>query len=440
MTLVGRHPELGAPAESLQLRPTRLAGRAKQKTRLGFMFSLALVWTLFEFGRPPTPPLLLLLISGVMFSWWLTQKGKRLGKDDAWWFALLAVTATGVVLSANNYSAFMSLRFFLVLFLGVCLPLQALVSTPARVRAWIYMFVVTSTYVGAWALTHGGYGPAGSDGHDENYVAAIVVTGAALAYFSMIAEKRAVVRVLLMGSILVSVAALAVANNPSRGGFLALCVVTAYAVYRSPHKLVTIGAIAIGGITLLAFAGDAFWAEISTSADYTSGTGDMRLELWKAGLRMWQDSPLLGVGAGNFRWRVGDFQTAVQFEKFGRDLGGSVIAHSMPIELLAELGSVGVLATAMLVRRAWRGLGKVLLVPPMFSKGRLPRELFVLRCYADAMRAAMLSVLVNGVFLSLLYYSHLWVLVAVSTALFHVHQRTVERLRGTTAVADGARR
>ena len=135
---------------------------------------------------------------------------------------------------------------------------------------------------------------------------------------------------------------------------------------------------------------------------------------------MWEANPFFGVGAGNFRWVIADYQTPEQFEKFGRSLGGSIIAHSLPVELAAELGLAGLIATAALVWVTWRGLGKVRNAIPARSQNP---DLAQVRCYADAIRCAILAVLVNGVFLSLLYYPHLWLLLAVGSAVPFVHRR-----------------
>ncbi len=98
-------------------------------------------------------------------------------------------------------------------------------------------------------------------------------------------------------------------------------------------------------IALALLAGPVFWTEIKTTTDYQTGTGDVRLEIWKTGLRMWEANPLFGVGAGNFRWVIQDYQSAEQFAKFGRSLGGSIIAHSLWVEMLAEVGALGALFT-----------------------------------------------------------------------------------------------
>jgi O-antigen ligase len=364
-----------------------------------------------------------------MFVDWVTKKDKQWSRQSVWWFVLLAVVAVGITFAANTYAVYFNARFMGFLFLGVCLPLQALITSVRSLRLWIYSLIGISVYVGAWAAAHGGYGPAGHDGQDENYVAALMAMATALSYFSLFAEKRLIPRLLLGFSIIIFVAAIALAENASRGGFLALCAVALYGVWRSPRKLVGFSVLIAGGIALFAIAGQRFWKEIDSTADIHEGTGDIRLELWAAGVRMWQAHPLLGVGAGNYRWVVGDYQTAAQLEKFGHSLTGSIIAHSLPVECLAELGSAGVIALLVLLCCTWRDLGRVIRRIP--RSGRAPPdadpELAQLRCYADALRGAILAIMVAGTFLSMLYYSHLWVLLAAGSAVPFVYRRTQGR-------------
>ena len=394
--------------------------------RVGVPFLLALVWLVFEFGRPPTPPGIPLLIAATLCVDWLVKRDKQWNRQGPWWFVLLAVVAVGISFAPNTYAAALNLRLLTILFLGVCLPLQALITSVRRLRLWIYSFIAVSVYVGMWATLHGGYGPAGGAGQDENYVAALMAMATALSYFSIFAEKRLIPRLLLSFSIVIFIAAIALAQNASRGGFLALCAVALYGLARSPRKMVGIGVLAAGTIALFAVAGPGFWREIDTTTDVHEGTSDVRLEVWAAGLRMWAANPVLGVGSGNFRWVVGDYQTAAQMEKFGHSLTGSIIAHSLPVECVAELGSVGAIAAIVLLVATWRGLGKVVREIPDFGKVPLDTnsELFQLRCYADALRGAILAILVAGLFLSLFYYSHLWVLLAVGSAVPFVLRRT----------------
>lgn len=410
--------------------PAPAAGRE----RLGIVFPLLLLWLFYEFGRPSHPLGVPLVISAVAFASWVTARDRQWQPHSVWWFALLVVMALGAPLARNTYSAFWTTKGMVVLFLAICLPLQAQVSSVLRVRLWIYSMLIVTLYVGSWAATHGGFGPSGAGGgQDENYIAAMMGMSIGLAYFSFMAEPRRWVKIALVIAMVVYLAAIAKGQNPSRGGFLGLCAVGLYCAARSPRKRMAFGILGALGVALLVIAGPAFWAEIRTTTDYESGTGDIRLEVWKAGLRMWAGNPLVGVGAGNFRWAIGDYQSAEQFAKFGRSLGGSIIAHSLPVELAAELGTLGVLATIGLTWGTWRRLGTLRDRAMRPERGGAAGEADrALGFYADALRAGILAILVNGVFLSLLYFSYLWLLVAVGSAAAAVGVRLDRDSSGTS--------
>lgn len=405
----------------------RPSGILTRQEPLGGVFLAALAWLVFDLGRPYTPPGLPLVLTGVMFIDWTARKEKQLGPRWTSWFVLLGVLASGALFAANTFSAFFYTRLMGILFLGICLPLQGLLTSLRRLRWCLYTLILIAFYVGAWATTHGGYGPAAGAGQDENYVAALMTLGAALAYFCFFTDKRSWFRVVLGVAMFSFIAAMARAQDPSRGGFLALVVVGLYCLWRSPKKTMGLSIVGVVSVGLLLFGGDRFWKEIDTSTDYQDGTGDIRLEVWKAGLRMWKANPVLGVGGGNFRWVIEQYQTEEQFQKFGRGLGGSIIAHSSNVEMLAEVGSVGALATILLVWSTWKGLGKIR--PPKRKPGEPPLhpDLVQLGHYADAVRCAILAMLVNGTFLSLFYYSHLWVLLAVGTSMPYIHRRILQR-------------
>jgi O-antigen ligase len=400
-----------------------ISAAAHEGGRLGLPFSLLLIWLFFEFGRPPNPFAIPLLISTALFFFWITRPDKQWTRYSVWWLVLLGVMVVGTLLSANTYAAYWSTRNMAVRFLCICLPLQAFTTSVRKVRLWIYSFIAVATYVAWWAAWHGGYGPSGSaGGQDENYVATLMGMGVGLAYFAFLADKRLIPRILLVLSIVVFVAAIALGANPSRGGFLGLCAVALYCLSRSPRKLTGAGVIAAIGLSLVIFAGPRFWKEIATSGDYQDGTGDVRIELWKSGLRMWQAHPLFGVGSDNFRWVINDYETAEQYAKFGRALGGTMVPHSLWVEMLAEVGTLGAIATLLLLFHTWKGLSR--LRSEIAGSGpQVGTELTQLACYVDATRAGIIAVLVNGTFLSLYNYSHLWLLLALGSALPFVYRK-----------------
>jgi len=78
-----------------------------------------------------------------------------------------------------------------------------------------------------------------------------------------------------------------------------------------------------------------------------------------------------------------------------------------------------VIVVLMLLWRTVKDLGGVLRGG---SRGRLTPvtgggDTAQLRCYADAVIGGIIACLVNGAFLSLLYYSYLWLFIALGSAI-----------------------
>jgi O-antigen ligase len=417
-TPTGRPPDAREPARDA---PPR-------REPLGIFLILLFVWMWFEFGRPSNPMGIPLLISIASFVGWLMRPDKRWTMQSKWFLAMIAVMAAGIPLAANGFSAFWATYGMASLLVCICLPLPSVVTSVRAVRAWMYTFLGVSLYVGGWALFHDGFGPSGAGGgQDENYVAAMMGMAIPFAYFSIFVAKRAIIKLVLALSITVFCGAMVVADNVARGGFVGLCAVFLYCLARSPRKWLGVVIVTAIVVAVLPFAGAKYWDEISTITDVEEGTADVRIEIWKIGLRMWRANPVLGVGAGNFRWQVGVYQSAEQLEKYGRDLGGSIIAHSLFVELLAELGTLGALVVLIPLWRTWRDLWHVRRsAAGRPGQGAAAAELVTLGHCADAVLASILACLVNGAFLSLLYFSYLWLLIALGSAVTLVFRAKVQ--------------
>ncbi len=396
--------------------------RAPGRERLGFFFLLLLLYLVFEYGRPAHPLGIPMLISMLLFGGWLvSQNARRRPRPQViCFFALIVLMGLGVPMAINSYAAFWTTYGMATLLVCICAPMTRFVTSVRQIRLWMYTFVGVAAYVGGYAIFHSGFGPAQAAGaQDENYVAAMMGMAVSYAYFCIPAAKRRLGKILLVLTIVVFCTAIVVSF--SRGGFVGLCAVVMYCLVRARKKLIGFGVAALMGLTILTVAGPAYWQEMSTISDVNEGTADLRLEVWKIGLRMFAANPIFGVGPGNFRWVVGDYQSKDQLDKYGRSLGGSIIAHSLFVELLAELGAAGACLFLILLWYTLRDL-------------REARKVESLRHYADAIGGSIVACLVNGLFLSLFYFSYVWLFMALAVAIRQVAENHLRVVRGRADV------
>jgi O-antigen ligase len=320
-----------------------------------------------------------------------------------------------------------------VLFVFILLPLVQFIDTVRRMERLIQTLVAISLYVGAWAVTHGGYGPAGSAGaQDENYVAAAISARSTLG------------RLFFIGTAGVMLLACVVAL--SRGGALAMGAVLIYCWIMSSRRWLGV-ALVVLLIGMLAFVPDdltgggkrtagseapsllsRFWGEVRTSTDTTEDTAALRLELWEIALRMFADHPVAGVGPGNFIWNISKYQSQDQFEKYGREL--MAFTHSLYLELLADLGLAGSIPFLVIVycnfrdtRLVIRSLGGKLsrrdapTSPGEGQGGLSAADRWKVLNYAHAITASLIGMHVAAAFLPFMYQSYLWVVSAMALAL-----------------------
>jgi hypothetical protein len=100
-------------------------------------------------------------------------------------------------------------------------------------------------------------------------------------------------------------------------------------------------------VVSVATAGDVLVKTSTSSGKFREElTSAGRLGLWRAGLRMWWDNPILGVGPTNFSRFSRSYASR---ETGSRDSETNFDAHSMFVTILAETGVVGAVAVGALI-------------------------------------------------------------------------------------------
>jgi len=201
----------------------------------------------------------------------------------------------------------------------------------------------------------------------------------------------------------------------SRGAVVGACAVALAGWARSPRKLAALLML------VLLLPGIYFILPSATKQRMESAehplqdpTASSRIRFWKAGLQMFEDHPLLGVGPANFP-RLYAAQYAGK-----EDWGLTPTQHSTYVQTISELGVAGALPVLSL----W------VLLPIL--NGRSRKRLVALDpaqkqsfeyWLAVGLDLGLVGYLVSGAFVSVLEYPHLWILLGLSAGLSTVCAR-----------------
>jgi hypothetical protein len=224
-------------------------------------------------------------------------------------------------------------------------------------------------------------------------------------------------RLALAGAVLCAVSVVA---TTSRGGILGMAAGLIALVVLHRGSLRTVGslvAVGAGAALLIYLALPTVWdkkfapffseaanpalSRISKLDEYRQDESARgRLDAWGAGLRMFADHPVLGVGAGVFSFAYG-----MHYKPYGAVTATWREAHSIYFQILGELGTLGVIGMVLIfftvlttlfgLRRRWRG-------PTAGARW--------VHGVACGLIAGVFAFAAGGAFLSAFYYPHIYML------------------------------
>jgi O-antigen ligase len=274
-------------------------------------------------------------------------------------------------------------------------------------------FAVMATGSGGRAVGGGGY--------DANDSAMFVASGTPLVFYFLVRSKTIIGKV-LFGLGLAACGSCVVVSG-SRGGFLALVAVLGYSLFflKGIRPSVRTAVVAVAALVVVSQANADFWDRIGTITDendYNRVSYTGRQQVWTRGVGYMLDRPIFGVGIDNFTVAEGRHPEAVAMLARGRGIKFSA-AHSIWIQLGAELGFPGLLLFLAVLWRAFKELRKAdgllkrrgsLRDPELEQLGELGRPLI----------GVMLGMLVAGTFLSRVYSSLVWMPLGLAWAVVKV--------------------
>ncbi|MFZ1545725.1 MAG: putative O-glycosylation ligase, exosortase A system-associated, partial [Candidatus Nitrotoga sp.] len=210
-----------------------------------------------------------------------------------------------------------------------------LIDSREKIRYLIFTIVASILLVavkgGFWAVMTGFhdrvYGPPGSQYADNNEFAIAVTMVIPLLFIWLRESQDKLLRLVILGGILLCYGS--VLSSWSRGGMLALAVVTLMLLWHSKNKLLAIPLLAI----LLAgffvqLPGNWFERMETLTAVGQDASAQSRLAVWRIGFEFLQNRPVTGGGFN--AWPALTLST-----------GGPLDWHSAYVEMATEHGLVG---------------------------------------------------------------------------------------------------
>jgi len=397
--------------------------------KYGAAFFLIAIYYFFEYVRPQDAFIgalaylkIPMMLSIIMFIY-ILKSDKFVFKEKMVVLVLLflAEISISVVFARNSFYVFMAFKG-MVLMIAVVLAMPLAIETAKKymsfVKFWIFINVMLAVHV----ATHGGRGPGGFT-WDENDAALTLVMAIPLAISLMYfkgSEKGRKYVYLLAAVVLV----IAVVASKSRGGFLGLASIPfAYWLF-SKNKIKNLGKLTLI-VVLLSYpvyqlVPDDYKAEVVSISDTEDSTRNTRLEFWGLAWDMFLDNPVIGVGARNYPWNVAFYQMKRKdFDSEGKLLGGREV-HSLYFALIAELGLLGTILYVMII---------IQIIKKLFFMIRLGEQdphFYNFGLIAKSFLISLVSFLISGGFISVLYYPPFWYLLGFVLTLNFIVQNELK--------------
>jgi probable O-glycosylation ligase (exosortase A-associated) len=395
-------------------------------------FIVIVLYLIFEYGRPQTffPPLSAIrpamIIQLLMIYYVITPlisfNFKR--SQTKVFFFLLLLMIPHVPLAHNNYWAFNILKIMFLYFI-VHLTIITFITEFSSILKITNIWLIIIFICGVIGVLYGGKIPGSSIMGDENDFSLVLNMAIPIAFFLGMETDNKKIKIyyyfatgiFIIGTIL----------SFSRGGFVGLASVGLYCWIKSPKKIVSSIIIAIFILLMSLAAPEKYWDEVKsiTEENIEEGTGATRWYTWQCGWKMFLDYPIFGVGQGNFPWNFEKYEPP---EGFRGRLHGGRAAHSIYFTLIPELGLVGTFLFFFITYKTMRESKYLITEIKSIEKNgnnnyteNSKKKLVKVKYILYGLRGALIGYLVSGIFLSVLYYPHYWLIVSLFLCIFNLY-------------------
>ena len=286
----------------------------------------------------------------------------------------------------------------------------SLVDTPEKIRRTLLVANISLAFASLYILREyqeyhlvsSAFRPGGKVVGDANYFSLAAMLTLPIGYFYLLSETRPFYRRVTLLCVLITSVAIAVSG--SRGGLLALFAFIAFVVMRSRRRLRNFCLLVLILIPPMLLVPKNPISRMLKPDVADRLAVRTRIETWKAGIRMCEDHPLMGIGLGEFKTLIGTYAEDPRLSK---------LAHNTYLEVAAELGILSLLVYLFLILETYRSLRWTT---------ELARRLKAPLLYgvATGMQGGIVGFLVSSFFLSAEYVKVFWFYVFFSIVLVRV--------------------
>ena len=256
-------------------------------------------------------------------------------------------------------------------------------------------------YVKGSAVYGGQYRPGWVVG-DPNYFTVAALVCLPIAFELFLISRRRWEKFYCIGCLLLVLVAITL--GASRGGFLGMALDLSYLVFRSRRGMRNAFIILLVAIPFVLFAPNSPLSRIVHPRPGDTQSVEKHFLGWQAGFNMVKAHPFMGVGLGNYK------SVVVQYDTSGLIASDPHVAHDSYLEVVAEMGIPALVVYLMF-------LGSTFLSLERTRKRALVKGYSELASLALGMQASLLGVWVAIFFVSGQYTKLFWFISAITMCM-----------------------
>lgn len=270
-----------------------------------------------------------------------------------------------------RYTSFLLLFFITLAVVDSVKRLRSVLLVAIGSVAFASLYVIREWQKGS-AVYGSGYRPGWVVG-DPNYFTVSALPFLTIAFYLMLERRSRVERLFCLGCLVVTL--VGVTLGASRGGFLGLVAAFLFVVWHSRQRLrnLALASVLVLPLSLASPASPVQRLLHPTHSDKEAE--ESRTMVWESGLRMIRAHPIMGIGLGNFKPLVKQYEEPGETQQ--------LYAHSAYVELAAEMGLPALLVFLAILYFSYRTLERVLQRasgPPLLHQAALGIQAGLVGC------------------------------------------------------------